>query len=63
MCKNELAKTPEEKTPGLPSLNEFLYNADVKANEIVKSVEKENGLAPQQKKDERKIDRSESMTY
>ncbi len=63
MCKNELAKTPAEKTPGLPSLNEFLYNADVKANEIVKSIEKEKGLAPRHKKDERRIDRSESMTY
>ena len=29
----------------------------------IKNFEKENGLAPQQKKDERKIDRSESMTY
>ena len=62
VCKNELAKTPEEKIQGVPSLNELLYNADVKANEIVKSVEKEKGLALQQKKDERKIDRSESMT-
>lgn len=63
VCKNELAKTPEEKIQDVPSLNELLYNADVKANEIVKSVEKEKGLALQQKKDERKIDRSESMTY
>ncbi len=62
VCKNELAKNVE-KTQGMPSLSEFLYNADVKANEIVKSVEKEKGLAPQQKKDERKINRSESMTY
>ncbi len=62
VCRNELAKVGE-KAQGVQSLNEFLYNADVKANEIVKSVEKEKGLAPQQKKDGRKIDRGESMTY
>ena len=63
MCKNELAKKKKKKIQGVPSLHELLYNADVKANEIVKSVEKEKGLALQQKKDDRKIDRSESMTY
>lgn len=63
VCKNELAKTNAEKTPGVPSLNDVLFNADVKANDIIKSVEKEKGLVHQNKKNERKVTRNESMAY
>ena len=60
ICNNELVRTNAEKNPRIPKLNDVLFAADKKANELVKSLEKERGIAQpqQQKKNERRIDRS-----
>lgn len=49
VCDNELKRTNAERNPSIPKLNDLLFNADKKANELVKSIEKERGLAPEQK--------------
>lgn len=56
LCNNELACGKDKKNPEIPTLSNVLYNADRKANELVKSAEKSLGIekkAPE-KKQERK---------
>lgn len=52
ITSNELAKTEAEKNPKIPKLDDVLFKADKKAKEIVKSLEKENGLGPLQQKNQ-----------
>lgn len=64
VTENELKRTNAEKNPTIPKMTDLLFTADKKANEIVKSIEKEKGLAPeQQKKNERRVERSAAMSY
>lgn len=50
ITSNELLKTEAEKNPKIPKLNDVLFNADKMAKEIVKSLEKKNGIEPSRPK-------------
>lgn len=55
ITSNELSKTEAERNPKIPKLDDVLFNADKKAKEIVRSLEKKNGIEPlNHKKQERK---------
>lgn len=49
VAENELKRTNAEKNPAIPKMSDLLSNADKKANEIVKSREKELGIGQEQK--------------
>ena len=49
VAENELKRTNAEKNPAIPIMSDLLSNADKKANEIVKSREKELGIGQEQK--------------
>lgn len=49
ICNNELKRTTAEKNPVIPKLNDVLFNADKKANELIKNINKERGIGQNQK--------------
>lgn len=68
VCENELKRTNAEKNPEIPKLSDLLFNVEKKSSEIVKNREKELGIAQkplqqQEKKHERKQERSQSMCF
>ena len=59
VCNNELAHS-FNKSPDIPKLNDMLFAADKLANDLIKSTEKQLGIAPQK---QQKIERNMAQTY
>lgn len=67
VAENELKRTNAEKNPQIPKLSDLLFEVEKKSSAIVKNREKELGIETkpqhQLKKQERKQERSQSMSF